>query len=312
MNCDQVQEQLCEYIDGRMDAPTGAELAAHLKGCADCSEIAASLRSTVDMVAAEAQIEPPIGFTTRVMAHVQEQALEPTGWQRWAAWVRSNFPLQAAAVVLVAVLGVLLYQKQNSQTEKPPEQMVQRNEEQTKLPAAEKPAPDMAAPLNAPPADVRKDSGSLAQRQVQEADQDRRRGSGGASALAPAAPSSSAESDDVDREIVVRLRDTPGEAKSLADRLEPSALRKERGSSLPPDVQKSIAEARGRARQSGAPQVVWLNFPIDAYEQFTQDLAASGVVESNVAHRSQIAAAARAGGNIRVKVTILAPANESK
>lgn len=32
------------------------------------------------------------------------------------------------------------------------------------------------------------------------------------------------------------------------------------------DVQKSLAAARGRARQTGAPQVVWLNFPIDAYE----------------------------------------------
>ncbi|HEY5542489.1 MAG TPA: hypothetical protein VIM04_04425, partial [Candidatus Binatia bacterium] len=68
------------------------------------------------------------------------------------------------------------------------------------------------------------------------------------------------------------------------------------------------AEARSRARQTGEAQIVLLNFPIDAYEQFTQDLAASGVVESNVAHRSQIAAAARSGGSIRVKVTILPPA----
>jgi hypothetical protein len=257
-------------------------------------------------------VEPPIGFTTRVMAHVQEQALQPTGRQRWVAWMRVNLPMQAAAVVLVAVLGVLLYQKQNSRTQRQPEPMSQRSEEQMKSPSAEKPALERPAPLNAPSADLREGGESSSRQRAQETEQERRIEGGGASALAPAAPTPSTESGAVDREIVLRLRDTSSEAKARADRLEPSALRKESRSALPPQVQKSLAEARGRARESGEAQVVWLNFPIDAYEQFNQDLAASGVVESNVAHHSQIAAAARSGGNLRVKVTVLPPASESK
>lgn len=181
-----------------------------------------------------------------------------------------------------------------------------------KSPSAEKPALERPAPLNAPSADLREGGESSSRQRAQETEQERRIEGGGASALAPAAPTPSTESGAVDREIVLRLRDTSSEAKARADRLEPSALRKESRSALPPQVQKSLAEARGRARESGEAQVVWLNFPIDAYEQFNQDLAASGVVESNVAHHSQIAAAARSGGNLRVKVTVLPPASESK
>lgn len=307
MNCDQVQEQLSEYIDGRIDSKTRAEVEEHLSSCVDCTELAGSLTSTAQMVAAEPQVEPPMGFTTRVMAQVQDEASKPSLRQRWSAWSRLNIPMQAAAVILIAVLAVFLYQ--NSERRQQPSQMAQRSEEPVKPKAADKTAPGIAEPSNASPVDSRTGVESATRGQVQEFDQARRSGGDeGARALAPPSSSSDANPGDVDREIVLRLRDSASEAKRLADRLEPSASRKESRSLLPPEALKSLAEARSRARQTGEVQIVLLNFPIDAYEQFTQDLAASGVVESNVAHRSQIAAAARSGGSIRVKVTILPPA----
>jgi hypothetical protein len=313
MNCDQVQEQLSEYIDGRIDSKARAEVEEHLSSCVDCTELAASLTSTAQMVAAEPQVEPPMGFTTRVMAHVQDEASKPSLWQRWSAWSRLNIPMQAAAVILIAVLAVFLYQ--NSERRQQPSQMAQRSEEPVKPRAADKTAPEIAEPSNADPVDSRTGAESATREQVQEFDQARRSGADeGARALAPGAPSSASDDNpgDADREIVLRLRDSASEAKRLADRIEPSVARRESRSSLPQDVQKSLAEARSRARQTGEAQVVWLNLPIDAYEQFSQDLTATGIVESNVAHRSQIATAARSGGSMRVKVTILPATPKSK
>jgi hypothetical protein len=216
--------------------------------------------------------------------------------------------MQAAAVILIAVLAVFLYQ--NSERRQQPSQMAQRSEEPVKPKAADKTAPGIAEPSNASPAGSRASRESGTQEQVQEFHQARRSGDERTGALAPAAPLSQSEGD-ADREIVLRLRDSASEAKHLADRLGSSPAPRGSGSSLPPEEQKNLDEARRRARQTGEAQIVWLNLPVDAYEQFNRDLPALGVVESNVARRSQIAAA-RFGGSIRAKVTILAPAAESK
>src|SRR5262245_31166478 len=62
-------------------------------------------------------VEPPLGFTNRVMARVREAAHQPSLWERLFLPFRIKIPLQATAVVLIAVLAAYIYQNESLQHE---------------------------------------------------------------------------------------------------------------------------------------------------------------------------------------------------
>jgi hypothetical protein len=115
MNCEEVQEQLSEYLETLLDSSAVRTIDIHLAACARCTEMLADLAQCQRLVAALPQVEPPVGFVTRVMAQVNESASQSPWWERWLLPLRLNVPLQATAVVLVGVLSVYLLQKEPSQ-----------------------------------------------------------------------------------------------------------------------------------------------------------------------------------------------------
>ncbi|WDT70926.1 MAG: DUF2275 domain-containing protein [Candidatus Manganitrophus sp.] len=121
MNCDQIQEQLSEYLDNRLeDADRRRAIEDHLATCPRCLPEAKQLRDGIKGVAGLPEVELPAGFSQRVMARVREEGAGPTLWERLFQPLRIKIPLHATGLLLVVGLAVFLYR-----ANEPMEQMAQ-------------------------------------------------------------------------------------------------------------------------------------------------------------------------------------------
>ena len=111
MNCQEVQLQLSGYLEKSLNAIPMKSIETHLSSCPFCRAEVHGLSDCIRQVAELPMVELPLGFTQRVMAHAREIEIEPTGWQRLLAAFKLTMPIQGAAVLLIGVLAVLLYQK---------------------------------------------------------------------------------------------------------------------------------------------------------------------------------------------------------
>lgn len=123
MNCQEVQPQLSEFLEKSLDAIRTKSIESHLISCPACRAEANSLFDCIRQVANLPIVEPPAGFARGVMAHVREIEIEPRGWKRFIAGFRVVLPIQAAALVMIAVVAVLLYQKETKISQPDPVQL---------------------------------------------------------------------------------------------------------------------------------------------------------------------------------------------
>ena len=169
MNCHDAREQLSEFLDESLGAPERAQVRAHLDGCPECRRELERLRATVSLLSRVERPRAPVGFVDRVMA-----AARPVPWyRRLGRWLflplGIKLPAEAAAMVMIAVLGVFLLQRT-------PE-MRDAARPEVELPAARLEAPagqNAEPPPSQPPAlnDLKRDkvdSGKLAERVPQPA-----------------------------------------------------------------------------------------------------------------------------------------------
>jgi anti-sigma factor RsiW len=108
MNCEEIQRQLSDYVERSLGASPMGLIEEHLSDCPPCRREVEMLGETIGQIAALPMVEPPLGFTQRVMAHVRETEARPTSWRWFLQSLRSKFPVQAIAVVVVGVLGIYL------------------------------------------------------------------------------------------------------------------------------------------------------------------------------------------------------------
>jgi hypothetical protein len=111
MSCHDARERLSDLLDDSLEPEARAQVDAHLAACADCRRELDRLRATVSLLRAVERPHAPAGFVDRVL-----EAARPTPWSRrlldWLAAVRLlRFPVEAAAVVLVASLAVYVFQE---------------------------------------------------------------------------------------------------------------------------------------------------------------------------------------------------------
>jgi putative zinc finger protein len=111
MTCAEVQLLLSEYIEKSLDTVRMKAVENHLLSCGGCHAETEGLMDCIRQISELPLLDPPIGFTQRVMAHVREIESRPTGWRRVLAPFRIGPPIQATALVLVAVVAVFVYQK---------------------------------------------------------------------------------------------------------------------------------------------------------------------------------------------------------
>lgn len=112
MNCQEVQLQLSGYLERSLDAIRMKGIETHLASCPFCRVEARALADCIAMVSALPPVEPPPGLAQRIMAHAREIELELPVWQRWLGVLRTNMPMQASAVLMIAVFAVAVYHRE--------------------------------------------------------------------------------------------------------------------------------------------------------------------------------------------------------
>ena len=144
MNCVEAQKYFADLLDDSRDERL-RKVNDHLTSCFRCREELAALAACQRLVSALPPVEPPAGFTTRVMAEVRGTLHRSNLWQRLFSPLKVKLPLQATAVVLIGVLAVFIYQKESRQRELtttvPPATALQKQDEPDKLPPAAGRAP---------------------------------------------------------------------------------------------------------------------------------------------------------------------------
>lgn len=110
MTCVEVRDLLGDVADARLAPGELAAWDAHLAACAECRREWASFQRTLDLLHGLPGHRAPAGFVEGVMA-----AAYPESWSRRLARrlfvpLRLKLPLEAAALVLVAVGAVYLVQ----------------------------------------------------------------------------------------------------------------------------------------------------------------------------------------------------------
>jgi anti-sigma factor RsiW len=142
MTCRESRERLSELLDEVLPASERAEVDAHLADCPECRRELERLRATVSLLQRVEPVRAPAGFVDRVMAGVR-----PVPWyRRLAAWIflplSIKLPAEAAAMALVAILAVYLFQRD------PELQRTVRPDLQATPPRAEAPAPREEQPAS--------------------------------------------------------------------------------------------------------------------------------------------------------------------
>jgi hypothetical protein len=113
MNCAEFQFHFSDVLDNGPQAAAAAGLNEHLAACSACRKEFDALMECRRLIAGLPAVEPPAGFVTRIMAHVQDSPNHRRTWKHLFLPLRVKIPLHAMAVVLIAVMSVYLFQKED-------------------------------------------------------------------------------------------------------------------------------------------------------------------------------------------------------
>jgi len=159
MTCEDARESLSAYLDEALAPEERSLVDTHLEGCAACRRELVALRETVALLQRVEPARAPVGFVDRVVA-----AARPRPWYRRVADVvllplSVKLPLEAAAVVMVGLLAVYLFERSPELQQAAREVAPQREpaapaKEKAGEPLADRAAPSSPAPTIPPPADA--------------------------------------------------------------------------------------------------------------------------------------------------------------
>jgi hypothetical protein len=151
MNCEEVSKHLTEYLDKTLDTAMTTRVATHVISCALCRAESSELADCVRQVASLPEIDPPLGFAQRVMAHVRDIEPTPSLWQRLMLSLASRAPVRATALAVVAIGAIALYQKEQPLKQNSDVNLALRSTAQTQVEENEpEPTATSATPAAAP------------------------------------------------------------------------------------------------------------------------------------------------------------------
>src|SRR5580765_553458 len=67
MNCAELEQLICDYVDGTLTADRKAEVERHLETCPPCAEMALDSAAAVAFMERAADVEPPPELITRIL-----------------------------------------------------------------------------------------------------------------------------------------------------------------------------------------------------------------------------------------------------
>ena len=114
MTCEEVKALLTDYLDKTLDTATTTRVATHLISCPPCGALAGDLTDCIREISALPTLDAPLGFAQRVMAHVRELEPKRPVWQRLFSPWTAKIPLPATAAVMIGILGLFLYQREDN------------------------------------------------------------------------------------------------------------------------------------------------------------------------------------------------------
>lgn len=275
MTCVENREQHSALLDGELPAAERARVEAHLAGCVECSAELARLARMLGMLHALPAERAPLGFVDRVVA-----AARPTPWhvRAWRAATRPwrlKLPLEAAALVIVALGAVYVFQKtpelqQAARHEAPTPSSTpaapatsderDRAKNATPPPAQEshRTQPSAPAPATAPPSVARSRDANRVESKMESSE--RQSGTPGPPAEEAAKPSGDAvaplakESGAKDK-LATREAESSGQKKTDGARMDAQA---------PPRAPATQSEPRRQRLGNAAPEVTRAVVPPDA------------------------------------------------
>lgn len=116
MNCAELENLLCDYVDGTLHGEQKSAIERHLSECPSCAELARDAASAVAFMERAAVVEPPAELVTRILfelpaARRAEHKVSGSVWRRFRAkWLepvlQPRFAMGMAMTVLsFAMLG---------------------------------------------------------------------------------------------------------------------------------------------------------------------------------------------------------------
>jgi hypothetical protein len=83
MNCAELEQLICDYVDGTLTAARQAELERHLETCRACAEVARDSAAAVAFMERAADVEPPPELITRILFDAPWTRKAPAQGRGW-------------------------------------------------------------------------------------------------------------------------------------------------------------------------------------------------------------------------------------
>lgn len=114
MKHDDMRHMLSEYMDGAVTLKERTAIERHLKSCAECRNALAELKKTIEHLKKVEEVDSPAWMTQKIMAKVRAEAQQKRSlFQRFFLPLAIKLPIQAVAVLFLAVTAFYIYQNVN-------------------------------------------------------------------------------------------------------------------------------------------------------------------------------------------------------
>jgi hypothetical protein len=93
VNCEQMWQEISNYIEGEVDAGLRSAMDEHFRTCKSCSSVLAGARNVIQLYSDERMIdeqtiEVPAGFGRRLEKRLAQSArVRSSRWSTWSAWL---------------------------------------------------------------------------------------------------------------------------------------------------------------------------------------------------------------------------------
>jgi hypothetical protein len=105
MTCAELEQLICDYVDGTLTADRKAEVERHLEACPGCAEVARDCAAAVAFMERAADVEPPPELITRILFDApwnRKAPVKARGWlsKLFAPIVQPRFVMGMAMTIL--------------------------------------------------------------------------------------------------------------------------------------------------------------------------------------------------------------------
>ena len=123
-NCEIIEERLSEYLDGALPKADAASFAAHVAGCARCTELVASVRGLVGALHALEPVMPPAHLVSNILDKTIGPRKAASRWTAWLGWTRIVWQPRFAFGALTIVVTLVVVDARFTVKDEPDELLV--------------------------------------------------------------------------------------------------------------------------------------------------------------------------------------------